>query len=75
MLRIKEALQMAQSKGKKITRMDIANALWGKSKEETKIVNISNLFRGKTKRFEIEWITKICDLTGVDANFLFKKDQ
>lgn len=69
-LRLNEALAFALGNGKNIKRSDIADALWGSSSLDAKKVNMSNLSRGKTKRIEIWWIKKICELTGVDANFL-----
>jgi len=71
MLRIREALKYALLSGKNISRMDLARAIFPDSKRETQEVNITNLLTGKTKRPNPEWIPIICELTGVDANFLF----
>lgn len=74
MLRIKEAISYALLSGKSITRMTIADEIWPDSKEKTKMVNVSKLLNGKTKTYPLEWIKIICNLTEVDANFLFNID-
>ena len=66
MIKINEAMA-----GKNITRMDIARKMWPDSKESTQRVSIGKIVNGITKTYTLEQIKIICELTGVDANFLF----
>lgn len=71
MIRINEAIAVARRSGKKVTRMDIARKLWADSSPESQNVCINNLCNGVTTRVEPEWVKIICEMTGVDSNYLF----
>jgi hypothetical protein len=72
-LRSEEALEYAILKGKNIKALKkrLSKKYWPNTKQKSQEVNISNFFRGETKRFTFEMIKDLCDETGVDANFLF----
>ncbi|MFZ4705563.1 MAG: hypothetical protein ACOYMF_06090 [Bacteroidales bacterium] len=70
-LRIQEAFTYALEHGIRVYQKDVATTLWSDSSAKTAETNMSNLVTGATKRVELEWIVKICEATGVDANFLF----
>lgn len=84
MLKIKEAIaqknKAIRAENKKegrpphlgeITNRTIGDALWPDSVQTTRDVNVSNLTTGKTKTLRPEWIVRICEITGVNPNFLF----
>ncbi len=52
-----------------IKKYTIGEAIWPKQKNPRP--RMSNLASGKTKIFKVIWVSIICKLTGVDANFLF----
>lgn len=76
-MRIKEALKFALLNGKNSTiiRQKISDRIWGKSSKETQEVNVSNLVRGKTKKFDSNMVETICQETGVSPDFLFGYDK
>lgn len=69
-LRISAACAYYESQhGKKIDK-ELAAELWPSSKPDTRKVNLSNLKSGRT-RPNPEQISIICDMTGVDPNFIY----
>lgn len=72
-MRFTESLEYALLKGKSVkeVKKNIAAKIWSDSKEDTREVSCSNIFRGKTQQFSELSIKSICEETGVDANFLF----
>ncbi len=70
-IRINEAIAKATLDGKKIKKMDIAARLWPDSVLLTRRANMTNLCTGKTQKITTEMVEIICEMTGVDANFLF----
>lgn len=71
MFRIEQAIAAAKDAGRTITKKELAAALWPESNAAAQQVNMSKLCNGKTARIAPEWVNTICELTGVDANFLF----
>ena len=71
-LRITDAIIQANKQGNNLLMRDIAEVLWPESSTAVRQVNMSRLVTGKLKYIKIDWIRIICDMTGVDANFLFK---
>ena len=55
-LKIKEAIEMAKSKGVKITQMKIARKIWPDSTPAAQRVNMYNLVNGETARVSPDWI-------------------
>jgi hypothetical protein len=49
--------------GKRITKKDLAQAIWPRSKEP--YINLNNLERGKTKTLTLEQIDAVIRLTGI----------
>jgi hypothetical protein len=45
--------------------------LWPESREETSVVNMTNLCTGITKKIEPEWIVIICRELNCTSDFLF----
>jgi hypothetical protein len=72
-LKIAEAMQKLEQKGKKIKKIQIAEKLWPGSSRKTQQMNIANLIDGKTKRVDIEWIPILCDILECTPSFLFEK--
>lgn len=70
-LRINEAIALAESRGKKIYKKDLAKKIWPNSRPEAQTVNMTNLASGVTKKVNPEWVVTICKETGVSADFLF----
>lgn len=69
-LKINEAIALAESRGKKIYKNELAKKIWPNSRPEAQAVNMTNLCCGKTKRVEPEWIVVICNETGCSSDFL-----
>lgn len=69
-LKVNEAIALAESRGKKIKKKDVAAKIWPESSPITQSVNMTNLCRGVTKRVDPEWIVIICLETGCSADFL-----
>jgi len=63
--------QKKKRQKKIVTWKELGQLLYPGSNSETQRVMISNLKSGKTNRLMPVQILKICDLFGVDANFLF----
>ncbi|WAX16814.1 hypothetical protein PD691P3_00030 [Parabacteroides phage PD691P3] len=76
-LKIKEAIEMAKSKGVKITQMKIARKIWPDSTPAAQRVNMYNLVNGETARVSPDWIKIISEECGVTADFLLgiNKDE
>lgn len=71
-LRIREALADYYLRTGKIMRQQkLAEHLWPNSSKEVRHVNMSRLIHGKTRQMETTVVEIICDVTGVDANFLY----
>lgn len=71
MIRINDALAFAMAKGTRIQKNELAAKIWPASSPEAQKVNMSNLISGKSNKINPEWVSIICEETGVDANFLF----
>lgn len=69
--KINEAILNAKLKGLKVSKKEIAEMLWEDTKPKSRTVNMSSLCNRRTQKINIEWVSKICEATGVDANFLF----
>ena len=69
-LKIDEAIAQAMLNGKKLKKIDIAAKLWPNSSIPTRRQNMANLCTGKTEKITTEMVAIICEMTGVDANFL-----
>ena len=69
--KINEAILNAKLKGLKVSKKEIAEMLWEDTKQKSRTVNMSSLCNRRTRKINIEWVSKICEATGVDANFLF----
>ena len=70
-LRINEAIALAESRGKKIIKKDLAKKIWPNSRPEAQAMNMTNLATGATKKVNPDWVVTICKETGVSADFLF----
>lgn len=70
-LRINEAIALAESRGKKIYKKDLAKKIWPNSRPEAQTVNMTNLATGVTHKVNPDWVVTICKETGVSADFLF----
>lgn len=70
-LRIESALARAKELGRNVTKKQLSAALWPERNEATQQVNMSKLCNGKTATIKPDWVVTICNVTGVDANFLF----
>ena len=71
-LRINEAIALAESRGKKIYKKDLAKKIWPNSRPEAQAMNMTNLATGATKKVSPDWVVTICKETGVSADFLFR---
>lgn len=69
--KINEAILNAKLNGLKVSKKEIAEMLWEDTKPKSRTVNMSSLCNRRTQKINIEWVSKICEATGVDANFLF----
>lgn len=69
--KINEAILSAKLKGLKMNKKELAKLLWEESQPKSRTVNMSSLCNRRTQKINIEWVSKICEATGVDANFLF----
>jgi len=69
--KLKDAIQIALLNGKSNVKNDIAKKLWKSASMEVQVQNMSRLITGKKPFIKPEWISIICEETGVDANFLF----
>ena len=69
--KINEAVLNAKLNGLKVSKKEIAEMLWEDTKPKSRTVNMSSLCNRRTQKINIEWVSKICEATGVDANFLF----
>lgn len=73
-LRIAEAMQYAQDHGRKITKIELAGAIWPSRSSNSNYESLDRLISGKAVFVPISAISEICRITGVDANFLFGID-
>lgn len=71
MFNIEQAIAFAKDNGREVTKRAIAFRLWPNTSEVNAIINMSKLCTGKAKRIAPEWVPIICEMCGVDANFLF----
>ena len=59
------------------TGEDISNelmeTLWANSSRDSRLINFNRIKSGKTKALSIEKIHIICDMCGVDPNYLLSK--
>ncbi len=69
-LRIDEAIAFAKLNGKTVLKKELAAKLFPNRNEGAQQVCMTNICRGKTKRFLPEWIDIICDECGCTPNFL-----
>lgn len=72
-LKIKEAITFAKQNGNKVTRTQIALAIFPEKTERQAKESLYRIESGKSKSKYPEIVDKVCELTGVDANFLFGK--
>ncbi len=56
-----------------INKSDLAAKIWPNQYNPRS--RMSDLISGKAKMFKSDWVDIICELTGVDANFLFGQDS
>lgn len=70
MLRIDIAIAHAKEQGKKVLKKDIAARLWPDSNETARAANMTALCSGKREMIRPEWVSIICDMTDVSADFL-----
>lgn len=70
-LKVNEAIALAEAMGRKIMKKDLAAKIWPNSRPEAQVVNMSNLCSGVTKKINPDWIITICRETGCTADFLF----
>lgn len=74
-IRVEEAINYHNSNKPvskpKLLKRDLGKELFKSAKPATIKVNTSNLITGKTSRISLKLVKIICDMTGVDANFLF----
>jgi len=54
-----------------ITELHLAELMYPNSSYESYSVSYGKIRKGKMKTFQPEWISIICEVCGVDANFLF----
>ena len=77
-LRINDAMNLqnarieaGKSKGNKITRQTLGNAIYPKSSHTCVRVSMSNLLSGLKKKLNPDWVVVICNECNVDPNFLY----
>lgn len=71
-IRLREAMWTCSAKtGQKVSQKDLGEHLYPESKPESQQIKVSKLVTGKTQNFDADTIIKICEVLGVDANFLF----
>ena len=71
MFNLEQAIAHAKDAGLQVSKKQIAMRLWPETYEQCAVINMSKLCTGKTKKISPEWVGIICEMTGVDANFLF----
>lgn len=71
MFRIEEAIARAKTCGNKDVKQQLATAIWPDLSYAHRTVNINNLCAGRTKRIEPGWVSIICSICGVSADWLF----
>lgn len=69
--RIAEAIALANARGYQVKKKDIAKKLWADCSEQSAMINLSNLIRGKVKRISIDMVAIICKELHCTPNFLF----
>lgn len=70
-VRVKEALAYYTLKtGNRMTKTELASRLWPNSSIKSGQTVLSNYEAGRIKRIDITALRKICEICGVDANFL-----
>lgn len=74
-LRIDEAIAYAKLNGKEVLKKELARRLFPGKNEVTQQVCMTNICRGKTKRFDPMWIDIICEECGCTPNFLLGYEQ
>lgn len=68
-----ERVYKARLNGDDYTKLEFAQAIWGKDKlPETLICNVNNLLGGRTKTLKLEWIPIICKELKCTPEELFK---
>ncbi len=70
-LKLNESVALANAKGIKILKKDLAAKLFIGSDPHSQRVLFSRLASGRTKRISVEHIETICDICQVTPNFLF----
>lgn len=68
---VNKCIAFSVTKGKAVSKKELAAKLWPESHQKTRMLNMSNLISGKTERINPEWVQTICDECGVDPNYLF----
>lgn len=76
-IRVQDAMDFHNAKNHemKITRATLGSLLYPKSSIEAIRVNMGELINGTKQKVNPDWIVKICQITGVDANFLLGMDS
>lgn len=74
-MNVEKAIARAKECGLKVKKKDIAARLWPNSSEVAQQVNMTSLLNGTTRKVEPEWVKIICEMTGVDPNFLFDDEE
>lgn len=70
-LQIEKAIEQYNSThGKKLTKTELAKAIWGDNPKASDYMSL--LIHGKKKFVKLDWIATICEVCGVDANFLIE---
>jgi len=70
-MRINEAILFAKLQGTQVTKRQISDLLWPNSTPSSRSTMMTNVCNGKAKMYSEHMINTVCELTGVDANFLF----
>lgn len=70
-IKVKEALALAVSMGKKADAAGLAELLWPGSDPVTARTNLNNLINGRVKRFTADMVSVICRYCNCSPDFLF----
>lgn len=71
MFRLNDAFVIAITKGKNVTKKQIAARLWPDASETSRGINMSHLCSGKTRKIYPEWVPIICEELECTPAFLF----
>lgn len=74
-LRVNEAIARIQSKGKKVYKKTVADALWPGRTRSAQQVNMTGLCNGSKQQIRPEWVLIICEICECTPNYLFGYEQ